>query len=237
MKVPISQRLLSCASMVRQGDVVADIGCDHGYLGIWLLKEGIASHVVACDLREKPLEKAKSNSRMFGTADRMSFHVADGLQAIGPSQVNTVVCAGIGGDCIAHILSQAEWVRNRDCRLILQPQTSGNDLRRYLGDNGFDIQREELSQDGGYLYFTIQAAFGSGKPLSPGEQYVSRPLLQCGSSLLPAYFDRVQKALERTVDGICQSSDPQKQKRLSYYQCALNEVREMRFRYDSSDHN
>ena len=76
MKIPISKRLLCCAAMVPQGARVADIGCDHGYLGIWLLTEGIADHVAACDLREKPLEKAKQNGAAYGTADRMEFHVA-----------------------------------------------------------------------------------------------------------------------------------------------------------------
>ena len=68
MKIPISKRLLCCASKVPQGARVADIGCDHGYLGIWLLTEGAASFVAACDLWEKPLEKAKQNAAAYGTA-------------------------------------------------------------------------------------------------------------------------------------------------------------------------
>ena len=59
MKIPISNRLLRCAELVPEGARVADIGCDHGYLGIWLLSEQKASFVAASDLREKPLEKAK----------------------------------------------------------------------------------------------------------------------------------------------------------------------------------
>jgi tRNA (adenine22-N1)-methyltransferase len=55
MKIPISDRLLCCASMVAPGAKVADIGCDHGYLGIYLLREGIASFVAASDLRPQPL--------------------------------------------------------------------------------------------------------------------------------------------------------------------------------------
>ena len=89
MKIPISNRLLCCASLVPQGARVADIGCDHGYLGIWLLTQGIASYVAASDLREKPLEKAKENSRLYGTADRMSFRVADGLAGVAPDSVDS----------------------------------------------------------------------------------------------------------------------------------------------------
>lgn len=234
MKIPISKRLLCCGSMVPQGAKVADIGCDHGYLGIWLLTEGTASYVAACDLRDKPLEKAKINAKAYETAEKMDFYVADGLTALQPDQVDTIVCAGMGGDCIAHILSETPWVRDPKYTLILQPQTSGNDLRRYLGEQGYSIEAEQLVQDGNFLYFTIQARFGGGKPLSPGEQYLSEQLLQCGSELLPAYFDRVLNALEKTVEGICRSKDEEKRSKLPYYQRALEEVREMRSRYDGT---
>jgi len=232
VKIPISKRLLCCAGLVSPGARVADIGCDHGYLGIWLLKEQVAKYVAASDLRPLPLEKAKANARQFGTADQMDFYVADGLQAISAGQVDTVVCAGMGGDSIAHILEQALWVRDPAITLILQPQTSGNDLRRYLGEQGFSIVEERLVRDGGFLYFTIHAKFGGGKPLTPGQQYLSAQLLCCGSDLLLEYFDRVIRALERTVDGISRSQKEAETARLPYYQTALDEVREMRKQYD-----
>ena len=232
MKIPISNRLLCCASLVPEGAKVADIGCDHGYLGIWLLTEGKASYVAASDLREKPLEKAVENSRLFGTADRMTFSVADGLSAVDPESVDTVVCAGMGGDNIAGILEAAPWVRNPKYTLILQPQTSGNDLRRYLGEQGFAIEREALVKDGGFLYFTLVARYGAGQPLTPGEQYLSQPLLHCGSDLLPDYFDRILNALEKTVSGIERSQNPEKREKLPYYQTALAQVREMRETYE-----
>ncbi len=233
MKIPISKRLLCCAALVPQGARVADIGCDHGYLGIWLLKEQIAASVAACDLRPLPLEKAKENAALFGTDDRMTFAVADGLQAITPGQVDTVICAGMGGDCIAHILEQACWIRDPAYTLILQPQTSGNDLRRYLGEKGFSIEREELVEDSGFLYFTLVVRYGGGRALSPGEQYLSTQLLQCGSPLLPAYIDRVLRALESTVAGMKKSKA--RPKRLDYYRQALEEVKEMKKQYEAEN--
>lgn len=231
MKIQISDRLLCCASLVPEGARVADVGCDHGYLGIWLLAQGRASFVAASDLREKPLEKARENSRLFGTAEQMTFSVADGLAAVDPDAVDVIVCAGMGGDNIAGILEAAPWVRNPRYTLVLQPQTSGNDLRRYLGEQGFSIERETLVRDGGFLYFTLVARYGGGQPLTPGEQYLSPQLLACGSELLPAYFDRVLNALERTVVGMRRSAQADAG-RLDYYTRALCEVREMRNTYD-----
>lgn len=229
MKVPISRRLLCCAGLVPAGARVADVGCDHGYLGIYLLREGIARWVAATDLREKPLQKARQNADQFGTADRMDFSVADGLTAVAPEAVDTIVIAGMGGDNIAAILEAAPWVRDPQYTLILQPQTSGNDLRRYLGRAGFSIETERLVRDGGFLYFTILARYGGGRPLTPGEQYLSPQLLRSGDALLPDYFDRILPALERTVAGIRAGGDQQK---LQYYQQALDEVREMRGSYE-----
>ena len=229
MKLPISQRLLLCAALVPPGARVADVGCDHGYLGIHLLKTGTAKHVIATDLREKPLEKARENARRLGADGEMDFFVADGLGAVSPGQVDTIVIAGMGGDNIAAILEAAPWVRDPQYTLILQPQTSGNDLRRYLGRAGFSIETERLVRDGGFLYFTILARYGGGRPLTPGEQYLSLQLLHSGDPLLSDYFDRILPALERTVAGIRAGGDQQK---LQYYQQALDEVREMRDFYE-----
>ena len=80
------------------------------------------------------------------------------------------------------------------------------------------------------MYFTILARYGQGRPLTPGEQYLSKPLLACGSELLPDYFDRITKALTKTVEGIRRSK--KEHEKLSYYETALREVLEMRNEYD-----
>lgn len=234
MKIPISKRLLCCASLVPENARVADVGCDHGYLGIYLIQQGLASHVTATDLRPKPLEKARSNSRAYGAADRMEFFVADGLKAVEPGRVDTIVCAGMGGDNIAGILAAAPWTRDPAYTLILQPQTSGNDLRRWLGENGYAILEERLVEDGGFLYFTLLARYGGGRRLTPGEQYLSPQLLACGSPLLPAYFERVLGGLQRAVDGIRASQKEEERARLPYYERALEEVRERKRQYDGT---
>ena len=82
MKLPLSTRLLACADFISPGDRVADVGCDHGYLGIYLLTNGIASSVIASDVNELPLQSARVNSRKYGVADKMRFFLSDGVRNI-----------------------------------------------------------------------------------------------------------------------------------------------------------
>ena len=223
MKVPISKRLLCCAEEVPRGAHVADVGCDHGYLGIYLLNSGRASFVHASDLREQPIQKAMQNATRFGAADKMRFSRADGLGAVEPGTVDTVVCAGMGGDLIADILDAAPWVRE-NCALILQPQSSGNDLRRWLGEHGYHIKKERLVRDGGFLYAVMTVRYGGGVPVSPGRQYASDALLASNDPLLVPYLSRIERSLESTVAGIAKGVTEEDRRKLAYYGAALEEI-------------
>ena len=231
MKLPISKRLLCCAEKVHTGARVADIGCDHGYLAIELIKSGKAAYVHACDLRQQPLEKAKVNAQRFG-AENIRFSQADGLAAVEENEVDTIICAGMGGDLITQIITACPWIRDEKYTLILQPQSSGQDLRRSLTEQGFGIVEETLVEDGGFLYQVITMRYGLAQKLSPGQQYVSPQLLLSESDLIMSYFERINKALKLTVEGLKKAqSVPEK---LDYYETALAEIVEMEKNYDST---
>ena len=108
MKVPISNRLLLCAEFVPRGTRAADIGTDHGYLAVYLLREGICPFVTASDLREQPLQKARENAARFGVSENMQFFLSDGLQSIPPGAADTIIMAGMGGDLMVRILEAAQ---------------------------------------------------------------------------------------------------------------------------------
>lgn len=228
MKIQISSRLLLCAEMVQPGARVVDVGCDHGYLGIYLILSGKAAYVAAADLRPKPLENARVNAARFGVADRMYFSLCDGLESIEAGSVDTVVCAGMGGETIARILERCPWISDGRYSLILQPQTSGSDLRRWLGDHSFCIQNERLVRDGRFVYAVLRARFGGGTPVTPGQQYVSRALLESGDPLLRAYLLRVERALREAVRGMERAGGGEESPRLPYYRAALEEITQMR---------
>ena len=173
---------------------VADIGTDHGYLGIHLLQAGISPHVIACDLRRGPLENARRNARQFGAQDAMEFRLSDGLEKIAPEEIDCAVLAGMGGDLIVRILSACSWRAREGLTLVLQPQSAGNVLRRWLCSEGLELLREEPVQDGSFLYTVMQLRAGSPAPLTPGQEYASPALLQSGNPLVGAYLARRDRA-------------------------------------------
>ena len=201
MKLPLSNRLLACCDFVSPGDRVADIGCDHGYLGIYLLKNGIASNVIASDVNEKPLQSALHNAVKFGVKEHMSFYLSNGVRSI-PREFDVLVCAGMGGDTMISILEAAPWLKDPKYRLILQCQSKRPELRRYLTRQGFAICRETLAQDGKFLYPVMEVVYTPGQMLTAAECYITPALLASGSPLLPAFLNRVTSGLRQTVEGL-----------------------------------
>ena len=214
MKLPLSQRLLACCNYVNQGDRVADIGCDHGYLGIHLLKNGIASSVIAADINEQPLHSATVNARRFGLGDKMHFYLSDGARNI-PRDFDVMVCAGMGADTMISILEDAPWLRDRQYRLVLQCQSRTPALRRYLWEQGWQIRRESLAKDGKFVYSVLEAVYAPGGEAAPWEYYISRQLLQDASPLLKEYYSRILGGLRLSVEGLRRSGseelDPQEE--------------------------
>ena len=191
MKLPISDRLLACAGFVAPGDRVADIGCDHGYLSIHLLLNGIAKSAIASDVREQPLLSAVRNAEKYGVRDQMEFYLSDGVRNI-PRDFDTMVCAGMGADTMISILEAAPWLQSTKYRLILQCQSKTPMLRRYLSENGWRITEESVLRDGRFLYTVMEVYYQPDYPrLTVGEWYFPPALLENPSTDVPAYYQWV----------------------------------------------
>ena len=221
MKIPMSNRLLTVAGMIRKGDRVADIGCDHGYLGIYLLTNGIAAHMIESDVAEGPLDSARRNAHKFHTETATTFCLSDGARDI-PRDFDVLVCAGMGADTIMSILGAAPWLKE-GYRLILQCQSKRPELRRWLYGSGYRITRETLAQDGKFLYTVMEVVYDPGHSLSPAGAHITPQLLEDKSPLLPAFYDRVRYGIRMTVEGMRRSGSNQ----LSAYESLLNDLDKM----------
>ena len=218
MNIPLSKRLSVCAKLVNKGDRIADIGCDHGYLSIYLLKNGIAASAIAADINEMPLASAQRNALRFGVENHISFHLSDGAASI-PRDFDTMICAGMGADTMISILEAAPWLRCKQYRLILQCQSKTPMLRKFLSDSGWAITRESVLRDGRFLYTVMEVCWDPEAPqLTVGQCYFSPALFDSNDPELSEYYQQVCFRLERAVTGQKNDADPEMQQ-------ALNELK------------
>ncbi len=220
MRLPLSKRLLACAEYVTPGDRVADIGCDHGYLSIYLLKNNIASTVIASDIGEQPLQSAIFHAEKFGVNERIRFYLSDGVQRI-PRDFDTLICAGMGADTMISILDSAPWLRDGRYRLILQCQSKRAMLRRWLSANGWDIRQEQALKDGRFLYTVMEVVYKPGQVLTAGQCWFSPALRRCTAPEAKDYYTQVLFRLQRAVDGQGSQADPE-------MRAALQELKELK---------
>ena len=207
MKLPISDRLLACCRFIKPGDRVADIGCDHGYLGIYLLKNNIASHIIAADINEGPLNAAVFNAEKYGVRDRMQFFLSDGVRNI-PRDFDVMVCAGMGGDTMISILEAAPWLKVGNYRLILQCQSKRPELRKYLGEHGWFIRDEAVLKDGRFLYTVMEVIYMPGMELTAGGCHFPPALLKNPTPVVSAFYRWVVGGLKMIVENQGEKAHP-----------------------------
>ena len=208
MNLPISPRLLECAGFVSPGDRVADIGCDHGYLSIYLLQKGIASSVIASDINKGPLESARRNAEKYGIAENISFYLSAGVEKL-PRDFDTLICAGMGADTMISILEAAPWLKDTQYRLILQCQSKTPLLRQYLSAQGWRITEESVLRDGRFLYTVMEVYWEPAYPkLTPAQCYFPPAMLENPGEETAEYYHRVLKKLRLSVEGHGIHADP-----------------------------
>ena len=200
----LSKRLQKIADYVQPDNRVADVGTDHGYIPVWLVRSGVCESVIASDIRNEPLKRAMENAKENGVSDRISFRLCPGLEKFVPEELDTVIISGMGGETIIEILSAAPWTREK--KLILQPQTKIPELRLWLNNNGYDIADAALVADAGRIYTVWSCTAGVGRRLQQYELYADCTLAQNKDKLLGIYIDLVVKKLRHKVQGMKKAS-------------------------------
>ena len=162
----LSKRIHALADSVIKGHTAADIGTDHGYVPMLLIRDGISPRVIMSDISEGSLAKAKETFRLCGLKDRVSeddFRIGDGLETIEDGEVDELIIGGLGGHTIVDILS-ADIEKSRSFkRLILQPRKHSGTLRYWLYVNGWDTEAEKLAEEGKFACEIIIAVPSSVK--------------------------------------------------------------------------
>ena len=155
--VKLSERLSAVSKLITPTLTVADVGCDHGYLSIYLLQNNITDKVIASDVRKGPLSRAEENVKLYGLDGKIELRLSDGLKNYKPGEVDSVVMSGMGGNLMIKILEESKSVIEGVKELILQPQSEIAGLRHYLSDNGFMIISESMVYED-YKYYPMMKA-------------------------------------------------------------------------------
>lgn len=156
----LSKRLRMNAGLVPEGARVADIGCDHGYVSIYLAEKKNC-RVIATDVREGPLSTARKNIVAAGLAGQVECRLGDGLGKLAPGEADTLLIAGMGGMLIGRILRENPAVLAEIRTLVLQPQSDVASVRKMLCELRFRIDREAFCTDAGKDYIAIRAIRGA----------------------------------------------------------------------------
>lgn len=177
--IVLDPRLSEIAAMVGSCERYADIGCDHGRLGAYLLQTGRVQRAQLTDISEDSLLKARRLIALLGLNDRVDFRVGDGAKALAETPEVTVI-AGMGGALIARIV-EAGRAQLGASRLIMQPNVAAFELRKTLARLGYAITDERVAPDGRRNYVIIAA--------EPGEAHYSEKELIVGPVLLKTLPD------------------------------------------------
>jgi len=159
--IKLPKRLKAIADLIDDGACVVDVGTDHGFLPVYLIQTCSVKRVFATDISAASLDKARRTAEESGITDAIIFSVAQGLDRIAPTDVDTIVIAGLGGETILDILKDAPWTMCRKIKLILQPQSKTDLLCRFLYDTGYKINATKSVMDRGKNY-TIIYSTGAG---------------------------------------------------------------------------
>jgi tRNA (adenine22-N1)-methyltransferase len=189
----LSRRLERVAALVPEGARLADIGSDHAYLPVALMRRGLIAAAVAGEVAATPFRAAERTVRENGFEQRIHVRLADGLKAIEVEDgITAITVCGMGGETIRDIFEAGKSRLDGSERLILQPNGGEPALRQWLMDSGYRVVHEEILRENRFDYEIIVAERSGPVVYSP-EALFFGPLLMPARS--PAFLEKWRRVL------------------------------------------
>lgn len=190
----LSDRLLTIADFVPKNSIVIDIGTDHGYIPVYLIKNNISKKVIATDISEESLLKGITIIKEEFLEDKIETRVGDGFHVLKPFEADTAIIAGMGGPLIVDIIDKRKDISRTITNFILQPMVGSDKLRKYLYNNSFKIIDEKLVKEGENFYEIIYA--------KEGKQYVEKDIFfDIGKKLIENKDPLLEKFINYKIKG------------------------------------
>lgn len=200
----LSKRLKWIIEKLNKAEVIMDVGTDHGYIPIYLIKNNIAKKVIASDINKEPLNKAKINASLDGVVDKIDLRLGGGLSPLKDKEANGVIIAGMGGNLIRDILeNDLNKVKNLDY-LILQPAQNPEVLRKYLYGNNYEILEEDICLDENQYYEIFKVRYKAGDYILLEDIFyeISPMMLNKKLPLLKSYIESKIEKNEKVMNFI-----------------------------------
>ncbi|MBS5064975.1 MAG: SAM-dependent methyltransferase [Hungatella hathewayi] len=208
----LSKRLHMVASMVEKGSIPADVGCDHGYVAIYLIQNGISPHVFAMDVNEGPLERAREHVEEYGLAAYIDVRLSDGLSGLpcrgGRPEADTLLAAGMGGRLMVKIMEEGRVTLAQMRWAILQPQSEIAKVRAFLLQEGFLFIQEDMVEEDGKYYTVMDVSRGAMEEMSQAERLYGAYLIRHKNPVLREFLKRERDQLLKIREQLnAQSTD------------------------------
>lgn len=194
----INNRLKTIGDLVEANSFCLDVGCDHAFLDIYLVKKGIGIKAIASDILEGPLSQAKQNIKKEGLEKEIETRLGNGLETYS-SEVDTVIISGMGGRNMIGIFKNKLNILKKIETIIISPNNYQEDIKRFLCKNGFMIADEVLVKEKKFIYQIIK--FKRGKKHYSKKEYFFGPInLEKKDKLFYEYFQREVKSREILIE-------------------------------------
>lgn len=218
----LTPRLKKIADFINKEDRVADIGTDHGYIPVYLIREKGMDRVIASDINEAPLENAENYVKSAELSDKVELRLGNGMQVLEKGEADTVIMAGMGGILITEIMDFNRELTDSIDKFVLQPMVGRSELAQYLEENFYDISEESLAKEGDKIYQVLKVEKSCGEKDSSEEQLnenaelilkdeelkyeISRALLSSGDPHLEEFLEKKAAKLEKIIRSIEKNS-------------------------------
>lgn len=232
----LSLRLAAIAELVTEGNRLVDVGCDHGYLPVYLIQNKKIPGAIAMDVGKGPLMRAKEHIEEYGLTEYIETRLSDGLSKLHIGEGDTLVIAGMGGPLMERILSQGGEVTESFQEMILQPQSDIPHFRKFLSEKGWKIVAENLIlEDGKYYPMMKVLPEREELPYTLEEQWFGRFLLRDRHPVLKEYLLREKRIREEIVKNLCAAEKENAQKRLKEVEEEMQLIETALKRYESNE--
>ena len=190
----INDRLKTIGDLADANSFCLDVGCDHAFLDIYLVKRGDNINAVASDIAEGPLDQARKNIKAEKLEKKIEVRLGNGLDTYS-DEIDTVIISGMGGRNMIGIFKNNLDVLKKIKTIIVSPNNYQEDVKRFLVKNGFYIHEEVMVKDKKFIYQIIK--FKRGKKRYSKKEYFMGPIfLKKKGILFEEYYKREVKSRE-----------------------------------------